>query len=74
MLLLFWGVILPGLAKWEPLSAKIAIWQAAGINPAAMFYSEVFSPGDAINVPAFGSAAEPGMGLAQECAACAISR
>ena len=36
-----WMVVLPRIAKWRPIESMIRSHQAAGIDPSAMFYSDI---------------------------------
>ena len=38
---LLWLVILPRVAQWPPVRSRIERNEAAGIDPSAMFYSEL---------------------------------
>ena len=38
---LIWMVVLPRVAKWQPVESMIRSHQAAGIDPSAMFYSDL---------------------------------
>lgn len=36
-----WMVLLPRVAKWQPIQNRIRAHEAAGIDPSAMFYSDL---------------------------------
>lgn len=38
---LIWLVVLPRLSRWEPIRERIRANEAAGIDPSALFYSDL---------------------------------
>jgi hypothetical protein len=36
-----WLGALPGLLRWQPIADHVALMEARGVNPAAMYYTEL---------------------------------